>query len=358
MNAVANPPDHPRGTLVSRFHYLPTTDWKCSENGSLWCVNDALRLICLQKRVEKNGEICKKAHAQKEDPEVLYPRIPSARFKQYDIPSKHQTAEVLTIEQEDEHLTHFIMEVIVNDTLLAKSSIPKEAPRLLVTDDISTAVLVLGRGVFICHNVFAGRVMLDIYHVLQKRASSGCADLKALADSCNEAFQHVNPSTPRGGRPYWLGEEDTNLAYHMVDFKNHVFKWTMADIKGYQLTRIKPSDAVIRITDITFILPFQHARLTKNDSVLAQLVVEAMSIPDVRCISPSNDNHFLFNSNPILCGTIAFNLKVLFEDAGVHLANFHLITHSGRLPIHSSTAQGISQATVARNGGADQSSYR
>ena len=98
----------------------------------------------------------------------------------------------------------------------------------------------------------------------------------------------------------------------------------MAEYKGRRLARINTSDYMVRDSDIPFIMGFDVTRRTGEIALLPGIVEDAISTPDVQCVLPSKVTLFSFNSNPVLCGTIAFNLKVLFEDAVVRFANHHL----------------------------------
>ncbi|MCJ1453627.1 hypothetical protein MMC28_003974 [Mycoblastus sanguinarius] len=177
--------------------------------------------------------------------------------------------------------------------------------------------------------VFASKVMLDIGDILGEDVGRGYKELRNEAVNTSKVLDFHDEGgielVPGGAGECWH-LKDSDLPMKVYETVEHwILKApvpgckVMFDPKELDLPSIEELEPEAR----AHIEREMRARGIHNDDVLPEHMATAKRL-NLKPIKPSTDPDFIFTHNPLLCGTMMFNVALDMEKAGIALANHQL----------------------------------
>ncbi|KAL8996515.1 MAG: hypothetical protein Q9169_003982 [Polycauliona sp. 2 TL-2023] len=191
--------------------------------------------------------------------------------------------------------------------------------------------------------VFEARIFLDIQEIMGDEVCRGYQDLLRSTTRIDKIInlKMNNKGTWMVGGSFesWNREQDRDV---VARIKQTSIYWILKH-PANEFTRFKEFQLAQKSLQRT---PSQRrvsgyhnlqANVDPSDpeyhKLLKEQLIEKGALPDkgildigtlkIRLMSQSTDPNFLFNTNPIYCGLVSFNILTDFEIAGVSLANEH-----------------------------------
>lgn len=204
-------------------------------------------------------------------------------------------------ERDDELLTQIMIDVIylgnaplwlenhAASPLAGNSNMHPIYQRSTISDLLTTALIDSFSKGGSMTAVFAGSLLLRVNAQLGHHRSKAFDELSQYETGITAKFGTANPSKPRGDEKIWKP----------FDF-GHLRRVTL-------------------IADC-----FHDPYVPRLKSKLAVSIAEDPDNEEGEWICPSPDPNFLFQHNPVLCGTRLLNLRLAAESSGVRIANNHL----------------------------------
>ena len=173
--------------------------------------------------------------------------------------------------------------------------------------------------------VFASRVVLDINEVLSEDAECGYKELRKVgADALKVLdFHSEGDELVPGGNLCWH-VKDADIAQSIY---NIAYFW----LQGAPIPSVKalimaqrPSNELVDFHELPTEVQAQlRVQGIHNDNVLPEHEANARKM-DLKSLKPAKDHSFIYNKNPLYCGTLAFNIAIDMGIAGIKLANHQL----------------------------------
>ena len=258
---------------------------------------------------------------------VPYPQpMPPFRFSYIARPELLELPEIKKAEQE-----HLLLSQILIDSSLIDLLIPvltkqrrREAP---LEDEFSDGLLKLRKeGEVSAWIVFASKVILDIHDILGADVTRGYRELSQAGVAATKIldFHPKGNELLLGGGLCWQSK-DVGVVQDIYDFANFWIKEAplpsaKAMFAADQEPRSEPQDLHKLPQEVQDHL---RARGIHNDDVLPEHEANAEKL-NLSFITPAEDPAFIYKSNPLYCGSLAFNIAIDMEIAGIKLANHHL----------------------------------
>ena len=258
---------------------------------------------------------------------IDYPQpLPPFRFNYISRPELLELPETKKAEQEHLLLSQILMDSSLND--LIKPGLKKERGREPPPEDeFSDGLLKLRKeGEVSAWIVFASRVILDINEILGEDVKRGYKELcqaGAAATKTLDFKAEGDELVPGGGLCWHI--KDVGVAQDVHEFAEFWIKTApLPSIKAMCAANRKPA---IQPLDFRELSQETQDRLraegVHNDEVLPEHEANARKMK-LSLIEPAEDPAFIFNRNPLYCGTLVFNIAIDMEIAGIKLANHHL----------------------------------
>lgn len=263
---------------------------------------------------------------------MKYEQISSFKIEQYPLPvppvrmSYISRPELLVLpevkrwEEEDVRLTQMLMDMSSHDVFQKVFKDRKEP----VQDELSTGLHKLRNGEVSVWIVFAARVCLDIQAILGEKVGKPYETLKTAANAASAVLDmrvEGDELVPGGSGERWLAKD----ADHMMNLHAMLTFWIINNPFPYLKEKIledhDPDEWVKVPEEMKGVM--QEVEEMNNRNVLPQHRETAKKL-NIRPIEPNPELTYIFTRNPVYCGTLAFNVAVDMEEAGVALANHHL----------------------------------
>lgn len=269
-------------------------------------------------------------------PTLDFPRMPSLRMECCELRGIFGLESFQQREKEDTMLTQLLMDTFLNADLVQGHNLPSQLPRLAVVDEFSKAVAKIRKAQghkLTTHTMFAVTVMKDIHQILGKdNVGRSYQELQDLASHCEDLVKHTDAKSPRGGGPYWLSG-DMHYVNNMAEIIYYIKDWTLPQAKGLAIQRSPQRAYYVRprreelpswteeyLTRLLSLNP----KTDKMTSEQWEIAARSLNNEGISCVLPSNEPLLALQNNPLICGTLACNLSLLTEHAGIALANHHL----------------------------------
>ena len=259
--------------------------------------------------------------------EIPYPQpMPPFRFSYIARPELLELPEIKKAEQEHLLLSQILIDSSLTDLvvpLLIKQRGRKAPPE----DEFSEGLLKLRmEGEFSAWIVFASKVILDIYDILGADAKRGYSELSHAGAAAMEIldFHPQGNELMPGGGLCWR-TKDVDIAQDIYDFADFWIKeGPLPLFKARYAADHKAESEPQDLEELPQkVQDHLRARGIHNDDVLPEHKANAEKM-DISFIKPAEDPAFIYNSNPLYCGSLAFNIAIGMEIAGIRLANHHL----------------------------------
>lgn len=263
---------------------------------------------------------------------MKYEQISSFKIEQYPLPvppvrmSYISRPELLVLpevkrwEEEDVRLTQMLMDMSSHDVFQKVFKDRKEP----VQDELSTGLHKLRNGEVSVWIVFAARVCLDIQAILGEKVGKPYETLKTASNAASAVLDmrvEGDELVPGGSGERWLAKD----ADHMMNLHAMLTFWIINNPFPYLKEKIledhDPDEWVKVPEEMKGVM--QEVEEMNNRNVLPQHMETAKKL-NIRPIEPNPELTYIFTRNPVYCGTLAFNVAVDMEEAGVALANHHL----------------------------------
>lgn len=263
---------------------------------------------------------------------MKYEQISSFKIEQYPLPvppvrvSYISRPELLVLpevkrwEEEDVSLTQMLMDMSSHD-LFQKVFKDRKEP---VQDELSTGLHKLRNGEVSVWIVFAARVCLDIQAILGKKVGKPYEMLKSTAYAASSVLDmrvEGDELVPGGSGERWLAKD----ADHMMNLHAMLTFWIINNPFPYLKEKIledhDPDEWGKVPEEMEGVM--KEVEEMNNRNVLPKHRETAKKL-NIRPIEPNPELTYIFTHNPAYCGTLAFNVAVDMEEAGVALANHHL----------------------------------
>lgn len=267
------------------------------------------------------------------------PPVPPMRFNYIIDPDLLETPRMKKYEEEDKLLSQLLLDItMIDDFKRQMKQIGKKGHTELtmygappVDDILSNYMRELWKaGEVSATSVFAARLWLDIIDVNQG-APNTTAILTCEGETVQSAFGfHVDDQgvldTAEGVR--WLAKDNhLLLGIHAIQQRIqtptlHEYKRMMLDANPEQKSfSLEDPETPAEIKEE---LRKRMEAEGRDTSPPEPEHVENAKRMNIRMIRPNEDMNFAINYNPFLSGTIALDLMLKVEEAGIALANHHL----------------------------------
>ncbi len=258
---------------------------------------------------------------------IDYPQpLPPFRFNYISRPELLELPETKKAEQEHLLLSQILMDSSLND--LIKPGLKKQRGREPPPEDeFSNGLLKLRKeGEVSAWIVFASRVILDINEILGEDVKRGYRELCQAGSAATKTLDFKtegNELVPGGGLCWHI--KDVGVAQDVHEFAEFWIKRApLPSIKAMHAATRKPAIEPLDFHE----LPQEtqdrlRAQGVHNDDVLPEHEANAKKM-NLSMIEPAEDPAFIFNRNPLYCGSLVFNIAIDMEIAGIQLANHHL----------------------------------
>ena len=259
--------------------------------------------------------------------EIDYPQpMPPFRFNYISRPELLELPETKKAEREHLLLSQLLMDSSLNDVI--KPGLEKQRDRESPPEDeFSDGLLKLRKdGEVSAWIVFASRVVLDINDILGEDIKRGYRELRqagAAATKTLDLQTEGNELVPGGGLCWHIN--DVRFAEDVHEFAEFWIKEApLPSVKAMFAATQKPEDEPLEFHQLPQEIQDRlRAQGIHNDDVSAEHKANAKRM-DLSPIKPAEDPAFIFNCNPLYCGSLAFNIAIDMEIAGIKLANHHL----------------------------------
>ena len=259
--------------------------------------------------------------------EIDYPQpMPPFRFNYISRPELLELPETKKAEQEHLLLSQILMDSSLND--LIKPGLKEERGRESPPEDeFSDGLLKLRKeGEVSAWIVFASRVILDINDILGEDVKRGYRELcqaGAAATKTLDFQPEGNELVPGGGLCWHV--KDVGIAQNVHDVAEFWIKEApLPSVKAIFAANEKPENESLDFHELPQEIKDRlRAQGVHNDDVLPEHEANAKRM-NLSPIKPAEDPAFIFNCNPLYCGSLAFNIAIDMEIAGIKLANHHL----------------------------------
>lgn len=259
--------------------------------------------------------------------EVPYPQpMPPFRFSYIARPELLELPEIKKAEQEHLLLSQILIDSSLTDLLvpMLKEQRGREAPP---EDEFSVGLLKLRQeGEVSAWIVFASKVILDIHEILGADVKRGYQELSQAGAAATKIldFRPKGTELLPGGGLCWQSK-DVDVAQDVYDFADFWIKEApIPSFKAMFAADQKPRSEPQSLHELPQeVQDHLRARGIHNDDVLPEHQANADKL-ELSLIKPAEDPAFIYNSNPLYCGSLAFNIAIDMEIAGIRLANHHL----------------------------------
>lgn len=266
---------------------------------------------------------------------LAYPQpVPECRISYVSRPELLELPEVKKWEVEDRRLSQLLMDMTFHDTF-RDAMVHVRQQDTQVEDELNNALLKLRKeGEVSVWIVFASRILLDIQEILGREAGEAYKKLRdagAAASSILDLKVEGQVLTPGASGERWI-ESDGKLIMKINEmlriliidnpFPTLKRRWLAEKGPvGNQFRSMEELDPEAR----HFVA--QNLRAKGRDVELnpPQYILDNAKKIGIRQIEPAIDDSFIYTQNPLYCGTMAFNLAVNMEEAGITLSNHHLV---------------------------------
>lgn len=258
--------------------------------------------------------------------QIDYPQpLPPYRFNYIARPELLKLPETKKAEQEHLFLSQFLMDSSLNDVI--KPGFGKvrgrESPP---EDEFSDGLLKLRKeGEVSAWIVFASRVILDINDILGEDVKWGYEELYQTGAAATKTLDFQSEGNERVPGGLCWHTNDANIAQDVYDIAEFWIKEaSLPLIKAEIAANQKPGNQFIEFHDFPQKIQDRlRAQGVHDDNVLPEHKANAEKM-DLSLIEPAEDPAFVFNCNPLYCGSLAFDIAIDMEIAGIKLANHHL----------------------------------
>ena len=235
-------------------------------------------------------------------------------------------------QDEDMFLSQLLMDMSFNDNIrkALKQQSGREPP---VEDELSRGLRKLRKeGEISVWIVFAARIILDIRDTLGTRMESSYQELRSVAETASKTLDlqvNGNVLIPGASGERWQ-TKDSDIVWKLFDLTKY---W----ILNYPLPTMKKMWMAEKATPTRF-HSFDEAPPELREIMLERLRARGGKIEENppkeyfdnfrkmnlhEPIQPAAEGSFLISHNPLYCGTMAFDLALNMEKAGITLANHH-----------------------------------
>lgn len=294
--------------------------------------NDSLRLTPFDESIYLSTARTLMKFQRLMELEIEYPQpVPPFRFNYISRPELLELPETKKMEAEDLLLNQLLMDSTWNDILRPglKRSRGREPP---AEDEFSDSLQKLRKyGEISLWTVFASKIMMDINRILGRDVKRSYQELLVTGSAASKTLDfHVEGDelVPGGGGECWH-VKGADLPQTIHDITNFWIKEApLASVNAMWLANRDPYNEPKSIDELPpdvrkQVMEQTRAKGFNNDDVLPEHKANAKKL-DLRTIKPADDPAFAYNHNPLYCGTLAFNVAVDMEIAGLALANHQL----------------------------------
>jgi hypothetical protein len=176
------------------------------------------------------------------------------------------------------------------------------------------------------HTLFAVAILDDIRAVISENSRKAFEDMKSFANQSWDRIQYATDQTQDSSTrigPSWRGV-DADLV-DVIEMRKDIV------IDGKEVWSNHKAKLLSRQPDDAFYFNDDDIDILNTILVLGGAPVEASrdKLDNLRSlpapyILPSKSCHIIWTGNPMAIGTMAFNLLLVVERAGIVLANVHL----------------------------------
>lgn len=259
--------------------------------------------------------------------------VPQMRFSYIARPELLGFPKYSKLEGEDRLLTQLLQELVLVHLMKKFPGVGSAQLLPSIQDEFSKSLDGLwAKGDINIHNVFASRIMLDIIETIGNRPKHH-DDLLRMAKHAKQDFEfQLYPNGSLGtGETRWLARDKNTLmdAYQLIE--KHIPYLPVAEFKKMLMEANKHNlgpgyamdDAPPEIQEAIREHYRKRGRNSSFDGPSEEHKANAKRL-NLRPIGPAPEPDFAITHNPLLCGTLALQLALLTEDAGVALSNHHL----------------------------------
>lgn len=266
---------------------------------------------------------------------LAYPQpVPECRISYISRPDLLELPEVKKWEVEDRRLSQLLMDMTFHDTY-RDAMVQVRQQDSLIEDELSIALMKLRKeGEVSVWVVFASRVLLDIQEILGRKAGEAYKKLQdagAAASTILDLKIDGQVITPGGSGERWIEKDgklimkiNEMLRIWIIDNPFPTMKKRWLAEKGPNSNQFRSMDELDPETR-HFLNQSLRAKGRDVETNPPQYILDNAKKIGIRQIEPAIEDSFIYTQNPLYCGTLAFNLAVNMEEAGITLSNHHLV---------------------------------